>query len=654
MFQAGSVNLISRRRLAYRIGVCLALSLIAVSLSGGNPAFAAENEQLKTAAAFKPSQQDVEYDQIDSSKLANYKLSVERQGKTSGYVLTGSGGLPLRRFVDSNGDNTVDQWRFYQNGIEVYRDLDTNFNSKIDQFRWLNSAGSRWGVDTNEDGKIDAWKSISAEEASREAVRALAKKDTQILNLILLNQQDLEKLALPESLAAKLKESISGAEEKLAKAASAKGISPKMNWMRFDSPMPCAIPAQQDGLKSDLLVYENAMAIVDQEGKGGFVHLGELIQVGDAWKLARVPSLMEGESMQLTDSGLFFTTNTNRESSDTPQVDPGASPEIQKLIERLQKLDEAAQAGNLSQADSAKNALERADVIEELLNLSKTEAEQEQWARQLVDGINAAIQSGDYSKGFERLEALQKRIQAKSPKSPMIPYIQYRRMVGDYTTAISEADNTKRAAVQERFMKDLEQFVKNYPQSEDSPQAALQLAVTHEFNGKQKEAQQWYARLAAEYKDSPEGQKADGALARLDLKGRVLDLSGAGLNGQKVDLAAYRGQVVLVFFWATWCVPCTDDLPKIRDLYEQYHPKGFEIVGVNLDSTTEGIEPYLTQHKVTWPQIHEPGGLETSPAAVKYGIATVPTMFLVDKTGKVLSRALTLPELKGQLESLLK
>ena len=47
-------------------------------------------------------------------------------------------------------------------------------------------------------------------------------------------------------------------------------------------------------------------------------------------------------------------------------------------------------------------------------------------------------------KSIERLEALQKRIQAKSPKSPMIPYIQYRRMVGDYTTAISEADNTKR------------------------------------------------------------------------------------------------------------------------------------------------------------------------------------------------------------------
>jgi len=227
-------------------------------------------------------------------------------------------------------------------------------------------------------------------------------------------------------------------------------------------------------------------------------------------------------------------------------------------------------------------------------------------------------------------------------------------MLGEYTLAVGEADNTKRGAVQERFMKDLEQFVKSFPESEDAPQAALQLAVTHEFNNKQKEAQQWYTRLASDYKDSDEGKKAVGALSRLDLKGRVLELSGSGLDGKPIDLANYRGQVVAVFFWATWCVPCTDDLPKIRELYEEFHPKGFEIIGVNLDHSSSDVGPYLQQNKVTWPQIHEPGGLETSPPAVKFGIATVPTMFLLDKSGKVLSRAATVPELKGQLETLLK
>jgi len=625
---------------------------VAILLAGSGICLGAENEQLKTALAFKPSQSDVEYDVADQTKPTNYKMIVERVGKSSGWVVTGPGGLPFRRFVDSNGDNVVDQWRYYQNGIEVYRDLDTNNNSKIDQCRWINNAGSRWGIDTNEDGKLDEWKQISAEETSREAVRALTGKDPLILKMILLNQDDLKKLALPDSLVKKIQESLSDADGKLAKAAS--GVNKSMSWMRFDSPMPCLIPAQQDGIKEDLHVYENAMAIVDQGGKAGFVQLGELIRVGDTWKLARVPSLMEGESMQMTESGLFFTTNMNREQPNTPTVDPDANPEMQKLIEQLQKLDQSAQGGNLDRTAMAKYAKERAEVIEELYGMAKTDVERDQWMRQLVDGINAAIQAGDFPNGFERLDELQKKITGKSPKSPMVAYIQYRRMLGEYTLAVGEADNTKRGAVQERFMKDLEQFVKSFPESEDAPQAALQLAVTHEFNNKQKEAQQWYTRLASDYKDSDEGKKAVGALSRLDLKGRVLELSGSGLDGKPIDLASYRGQVVAVFFWATWCVPCTDDLPKIRELYEEFHPKGFEIIGVNLDHSSSDVGPYLQQNKVTWPQIHEPGGLETSPPAVKFGIATVPTMFLLDKSGKVLSRAATVPELKGQLETLLK
>lgn len=630
----------------------LAGLLGAVMLLMGTGRLFAQNKQLETALAFKPSQADVDYEIADQAKSSNYKMTVERQGKSSGWVVTGPGGQVLRRFVDSNADNVVDQWRYYLNGIEVYRDLDTNFDSKIDQCRWLNNAGSRWGVDTNADGKLDEWKQISAEEASREAVRALVKRDVQALKMILLSQEDLKSLALPSSLEKKVLENLADPESKLTKSASAKGISSKMTWMRFDSPMPCLIPAQQDGLKEDLHVYENSMAIVDLEGKAAFVQLGELIRVGEAWKLARIPSLMEGE--QMADSGLFFTTNAGRDTADTPMVDPEGNPEMQKLVDQLQKLDQAAQGGTLDQAGMAKYAVERAEVIESLFNLSKTDEERDQWMRQLVDGINAAIQSGDYPKGFERLDALQKKIQAKSPKSPMVAYIQYRRLLGEYTMAVQEADNTKRGAVQERFLKDLEQFVKSHPESEDAAQASLQLAVTHEFNGKQKEAQQWYGKLVSDYKESPEGQKAEGALSRLDLKGRVLELSGAGLDGKPIDLGSYRGKVVAVFFWATWCVPCTDDLPKIRELYEKYQGKGFEIIGVNLDNSANEVGPFLEQHKVTWPQIHEPGGLETSPPAVRYGIATVPTIFLLDKTGKVVNRAATVVDLKSQLETLLK
>ena len=65
-------------------------------------------------------------------------------------VKNGAGQM-LRIFVDTNADNTVDQWSYYKDGVEVYRDIDSNHNGKADQCRWLNTAGTRWGIDKNED-----------------------------------------------------------------------------------------------------------------------------------------------------------------------------------------------------------------------------------------------------------------------------------------------------------------------------------------------------------------------------------------------------------------------------------------------------------------------------------------------------------------------
>ena len=70
-------------------------------------------------------------------------------------------GQVLRRFTDTNGDNKGDQFRYYNLGIEVYRDIDSDGNEKIDQYRWLNTGGTRWGLDPNEDGRIDTCKLLA-------------------------------------------------------------------------------------------------------------------------------------------------------------------------------------------------------------------------------------------------------------------------------------------------------------------------------------------------------------------------------------------------------------------------------------------------------------------------------------------------------------
>ncbi|HWL07048.1 MAG TPA: hypothetical protein VNQ76_01410, partial [Planctomicrobium sp.] len=150
--------------------------------------------KVETVLAFQPAQKDVDIDVPTAAELPNCKLEIERTDKGSGWVLYNPQGQILRRFMDTNGDQSVDEFRYYKHGLEVYRDLDTNGNNEVDQSRWLTTGGTRWGIDQNEDRKIEKWKVISAEEASREAVMALVTQDEARLMAVFISEEDIKEL----------------------------------------------------------------------------------------------------------------------------------------------------------------------------------------------------------------------------------------------------------------------------------------------------------------------------------------------------------------------------------------------------------------------------------------------------------------------------
>ena len=91
-----------------------------------------------------------------------------------------------------------------------------------------------------------------------------------------------------------------------------------------------------------------------------------------------------------------------------------------------------------------------------------------------------------------------------------------------------------------------------------------------------------------------------------------------------------------------------DDIPVLIGLHNQYKSKGFEIVGVSLDTQAAAVLPFIKQNKMTWANIFQPGVFD-SPLAQQYGILTAPTMFLIGPDGKVLSSGISLSELKDAL-----
>ena len=123
----------------------------------------ARNDDLTRALSFEPVQAGIDYDKPTASEIQKCKLeSAEKIGKR-GHLVFDANNQILRAYLDNNKDGKPDTWSYYKDGIEVYRDIDSNFNLVADQHRWLGTAGTRWALDTDEDGKIDSWKEISPE-----------------------------------------------------------------------------------------------------------------------------------------------------------------------------------------------------------------------------------------------------------------------------------------------------------------------------------------------------------------------------------------------------------------------------------------------------------------------------------------------------------
>ncbi len=109
------------------------------------------------------------------------------------------------------------------------------------------------------------------------------------------------------------------------------------------------------------------------------------------------------------------------------------------------------------------------------------------------------------------------------------------------------------------------------------------------------------------------------------------------LRGETVHLADLRGKVVLLNFWATWCVPCRTEMPAIEALYQRYKDRGFDVLAVNMDkSSAAGVEAFVKETGVTFRTV-----LDSSwTTARAYGVRGLPTSYFIDRTGNVVVRVM--------------
>jgi len=110
-------------------------------------------------------------------------------------------------------------------------------------------------------------------------------------------------------------------------------------------------------------------------------------------------------------------------------------------------------------------------------------------------------------------------------------------------------------------------------------------------------------------------------------------------EGKPIQLSSLKGKVVLVDFWASWCGPCRQENPNVVKLYQQYHSKGFEILGVSLDKTKEDWLKAIKDDNLTWIHVSDLQFWQNAAARL-YGVNAIPQSFLLDKDGKIIGKGL--------------
>jgi peroxiredoxin len=168
-----------------------------------------------------------------------------------------------------------------------------------------------------------------------------------------------------------------------------------------------------------------------------------------------------------------------------------------------------------------------------------------------------------------------------------------------------------------------------------------------------------FKQIQTDFPDTQLAKQTAGMVAQIEAqadlqKGKVFPaFEEKDLDGKPLSPANYKGKVVLIDFWATWCGPCVGELPNVLKTYSAHHSEGFEIIGISLDSEKDKLTSFIKEKNMTWVQYFDGQGWKNKLAA-KYGINSIPATFLLDKEGKIIGKGLRGEELESAVAAALK
>ena len=261
---------------------------------------------------------------------------------------------------------------------------------------------------------------------------------------------------------------------------------------------------------------------------------------------------------------------------------------------------------------------------------------------QKIKAIAKNLKHRSESEDLEKLVEKSREFVAAHPKYKRVDEVYY--LLGNALVQLERV---------EEGIKVFEEGIKDYPSARYVERCLLELGLAYDKLGKHDAANVAYeklvnhpkygsrsqAKLAKQLleqdKASRKGELAKPPGARIrasDWIGKsALDFQVTDLKGEKFSLKQYRGQVVLLDFWATWCSPCIAEIPNVKKTYEKYKDQKFQIIGISLDRSMEPLKAYVEKEELGWLHYWD----QTSKVSSIYKVQAIPSTFLIDGTGVI-------------------
>ena len=261
---------------------------------------------------------------------------------------------------------------------------------------------------------------------------------------------------------------------------------------------------------------------------------------------------------------------------------------------------------------------------------------------QEIKAISKSLKRQTKQEDLEKLVEKSKEFVAAHPEYRRVDEVYY--LLGDALVQLARVEEGITA---------FEKVIKEYPEARYVERCLLDLGLAHDKLGNHDAADSSYQKLI----DHPKyGSRSQAKFAkkileqdRAERKGELpkppgvsmnprewigkpaLDFQVTDLKGEAFSLAEYRGRVVLLDFWATWCAPCIAEIPNLKKTYEKYKDQKFQIIGISLDRSEKPLESYIEKEELGWLHYWD----KSRQVSTLYKVQGIPSTFLIDGEGVI-------------------